>query len=262
MHQSNPTDDVVRTVIRRTELLAALADQPQYKRDLVETLACSRSTIDRAIRELESLEFIARTETGYQLTAGGRLALSEYRRVEQAFTAIEESGSLLRHVPAGAPLSTTLLDDARTYEVKPHAPIEPLQELVSRFETATRVRGFAAAERIPATRMRLYERTVEEDLTVEAIFTEDLAEFLFAEYPEQVRSSATEGAFDMYAIESIPYELTLIEQSDVQYVFVFVLNERTEIEGVISNNTQAAFEWGESVFREVRSAARSVSPPE
>lgn len=260
MHSS--TADIVRIVTRRQGLLETLAERPRRKRELVDRLECSRSTIDRAIRELEQFEFVARDESGYRLTVTGRLVLSEYRRCTGAFDAIDGGSELLRHVPRDAPMSTALLEDARTYEPKPHAPLEPLQELVDRFESATHVRGFAAAERIPETRAQLYEQTVENGLDVEAIFTEDLAAFLFAEYPDQARAVVTDGDFDMYATESIPYELTIVEEPDESHVFVFVLNERTEIQGVIRNDTRAALEWAHAVFRHFRSTATAVAPPE
>ncbi|ELY92865.1 transcriptional regulator [Natrialba hulunbeirensis JCM 10989] len=250
-----PTADVVETVSRRRALLEALAAGPQRKRDLVEQLACSRSTIDRAIRELERFEFIERAESGYRLTAAGRLVLEEFSRTTETFAAIGEASQVLAAIPREAPMSPDFLDGATVSEPKPHAPNAPLQELAMSFETATRVRGSSSAERIPETRARLHQRTIEDDLTAELILTTDLAEFLLSEYPEQVSGVVSEGDSAMYEIDSIPYELTIVEQPDDCQIFLFALNDRAEIEGVIKNDTQAALEWAESVFDELRAAA-------
>ncbi|ADD04995.1 HTH domain protein [Natrialba magadii ATCC 43099] len=257
-----PTADVVETVSRRRELLEALATGPQRKRDLVEQLACSRSTIDRAIRELERFEFIERAESGYRLTAVGRLALEEFSRTTRTFASINEASQVLAAIPREAPMSPTFLEDATVSEPEPHAPNAPLQELAASFETATRVRGCSSAERIPETRARLHQRTIEDDLSVELILTTDLAEFLLSAYPGQVSGVVSEADSNMYEIESIPYELAIVEQPDDCRIFLFALNDRAEIEGVIENDTQAALEWAESAFAELRAAASPVEPPD
>ncbi|ELZ01694.1 transcriptional regulator [Natrialba chahannaoensis JCM 10990] len=257
-----PTADVVETVSRRRELLEALAAGPQRKRDLVEQLACSRSTVDRAIRELERFEFIERAESGYRLTAAGQLVFEEFSRTTETFAAIGEASQVLAAIPREAPMSPAFLKDATVSEPKPHAPNAPLQELAASFETATRVRGTSAAERLPETRDRLYHRSIEEDLSVEAILTPDLADFLFKSYPGQAYGVLNHGDFEIYEIESLPYELTIVEQPEGCQLFLFALNDRAEIEGVIKNDTQAALEWAESVFDELRAAASPLVPPD
>ncbi|WP_049921945.1 helix-turn-helix transcriptional regulator [Halopiger djelfimassiliensis] len=262
MRSPSPNLDVIRTVSRRQPLLEALEDGPRHKRDLVERLDCSRSTVDRAIRELEWLAFVQRRDDGYRLTAAGRVALSEYRRSAGALDSIDEVSDLLADLPRDAPMSTALLEGARTTEPKPHAPFKPLERLVDGIDAADRIRGFFAAERLPRIRLRLYERTVEGTLDVEAVFTEALAAFLREEYPEQVREFITEGEFDMYVVDSVPYELAIVETETGAHVFVFVLNDRAEIEGVIKNDSQAALEWAEEVYQRFRADATALSPPD
>ncbi|MXV61691.1 transcriptional regulator [Natronorubrum sp. JWXQ-INN-674] len=256
--------DVLRTVAQRRALLEALADGPRQKRDLVERLDCSRSTVDRGVRELEQVEFVRREEGasgGYRLTAAGRLALEAYRRSVETFEAIGEATEVLGYVPRDAPMSSALLEGARVTEPPSHAPYEPLERLVDEISVANRIRGVIAAERTPKTRTQLYDRTVEGDLDVEAVLAEDLASFLIEQHPEQVRDVILEGAFDMYAVESVPYEFTIIETPTESKVFVFILNETAEIRGVITNETDAALEWASDVYAQIRATARPLSPP-
>ncbi|MFC4359790.1 helix-turn-helix transcriptional regulator [Halobium salinum] len=60
--------EIVATVFDRSELIDRLLDGPKEKRELVEELPVSRSTVNRAIRELETLELVERVDEGYRVT--------------------------------------------------------------------------------------------------------------------------------------------------------------------------------------------------
>ncbi|WP_247002618.1 helix-turn-helix transcriptional regulator [Halosolutus gelatinilyticus] len=261
MSSPSPTLDVLETVARREPLLSSLAEQPRDKRDLVDHLDCSRSTIDRAVRELEWLEFVDRTDGTYRLTAAGRLALAEHRRSAAVFESIETRSHLLGHMPPDAPMSAAMLEGSEATEPPSHAPNEPLQELTCYLDRADRVRAIAGAERIPQLRRRLYDRTVNGDLDAELLMTDDLAEFIVAEYPEQVHDLAVAGAVDFYVVDSLPYELTIFELPTGSQVFLFAIQE-TDIKAVLTNDSQAALEWATGVYRRFRTSAKKLSPPE
>ncbi|WP_306053709.1 helix-turn-helix transcriptional regulator [Natronococcus wangiae] len=255
MRPPSSTLDVLRTVTRRRPLLEALETEPRDKRALCEALECSRSTIDRGIRELEWLHFVGRDDGTYRLTVAGRLALAEQRRSAGVLESIGGATELLADVPRDAPMSTALLAGARTIEPPSHAPTRPLQAVVDLVGEADRVRGVTAAERIPQLRPRLYDRVVDGDLEGEAVITPAFARFIREEYPDWLADVVIDGAFDLYVIESIPYELALVETPTESRVFVFVLDESTAIRGIIENETPAAFEWGERAYRQLRDAS-------
>lgn len=250
--------DVLDTVTRRQKLFSSLADQPRSKRELVDHLDCSRSTIDRAVRELEWLEFVRREDGVYRLTAAGGLALSEHRRSVSRFESISTVSSMLRYVPRDAPMSTAMLDGATATEPPSHAPTEPLQQLAGFLDRADRVRGITGAERAPLLRKRLYDRTINGTLDAELLVTDDLAAFMKAEYPEQLYDLIVDGGMDFYVIETLPYELTIVELPTESRVLLFILDEM-EIEAVIENDSQAAREWANDVYRRFRATATELS---
>lgn len=254
--------DVLQTLSRRRDLLSRLENGPRRKRDLVADLSVSRSTIDRAIRELESVEFVERCEGSFRLTAAGRLALSEYRRRLESLGAIADCCELLAHIPPDAPMSVDMLIGASATEPKPHAPNEPIEEIVDLLSSADRFRGFATAQRLPRLRDRLYELTIDGSLEAEAIFTEELADFLLENHPQQMRDVLRDGHFDMYAIPTIPFGLGIVETPSQSRAFVVVHGDSGQVRGVIQNDSSAALEWADGVFRRLRARASALEPPE
>ncbi|TYL38502.1 transcriptional regulator [Natronococcus pandeyae] len=260
MRPPSSTLDVLQTVTRRRPLLEALESEPRDKQALCESLECSRSTVDRGIRELEWLQFLRRDEGTYRLTVAGRLALAEQRRSAETLESIGDASELLADVPRGAPMSAALLAGARTIEPPSHAPAKPLQAIVDLVSSAERVRGVSAAERVPQLRTQLYDSVVDGDLEGEAVVTAEFARFIREEYPDWVTDVVIDGGFDLHVIDSVPYELALVETPSESRVFVFVHDESTAIRGLIENETPEAFEWGERVYREFRDASTPLSP--
>lgn len=261
MSPGSPDADVLRTLSRRADVLSCLEADSRRKRDLVDALSVSRSTVDRAVRELERLEFVERREDGYRLSVAGRLALEEHRRRVEALDSIVAVGDLLGHVPRSAPMSVRMLDGAAVHEPESHAPNEPYEVIVDRFEGAERVRGLAAAERVPRFRNRLHDLTVEGALDAEAVFTDELADFFFANHRSQMRDSMRDGGFDLYATDRVPYGLWIVDAPAGSEAFVVVHGDSADIRGVIHNADARAVEWAAGVYRRFRDRARELEAP-
>jgi len=68
-------DDLPSLVGRREPTLRLLSDGPTTNRDVIDALEVSRSTVTRALRELEEAGFVGRRDGGYATTLAGRFAL-------------------------------------------------------------------------------------------------------------------------------------------------------------------------------------------
>lgn len=89
-----------------------LLDEPLYKRDLVAAVDRSRSTVDRAVRELEDAGLVARVDGGYVATVAGRLAAEEYRAATDSLAAVEGAMAALAPLPHDVSVSSALLSGA------------------------------------------------------------------------------------------------------------------------------------------------------
>ena len=260
MSSPNSRRSVLETVAKRCPVLEALEDGPHHKRDLVEALECSRSTVDRAVRELESLELLERTNGTYRLTLAGKLALEEYRRSADVLGSVTEASDVLRSIPRDAPMCPCVFENAEIDYPEPHAPNEPLRRVAKQVTSEVdRFRGLSISERIPHFRHRLYEQTIEGDLDTEIVITEEVATFLLGNYPQQVQDVVTDGNIDFYTIESVPYGLILIETPTHSEMFLLI--EGGHGVAVVRNRSKDAFEWADGIYRRYRAIGTKLEAP-
>ncbi|MFC7234570.1 tetratricopeptide repeat protein [Halosegnis marinus] len=90
------------TVAKRRDVLAALAAEPRYKRDLIDDLDHSRSTIDRAVAELLDAGLAERADGTYRATAAGELGLERHDAYRGEMRDIAASADVLDAVADGA----------------------------------------------------------------------------------------------------------------------------------------------------------------
>jgi predicted transcriptional regulator len=78
MSSTQTAASVLEALVGRIEYIACVLDEPLDKPALVSTLDASRSTVDRAVDELETVNIIKQTKEGYILTAMGQLVISDF----------------------------------------------------------------------------------------------------------------------------------------------------------------------------------------
>ena len=261
MSSRNPGQSVLETVAQRYPVLETLEGDPRNKRDLVEDLDCSRSTIDRAVRELESLGLIERIDGDYRLTIAGDLVLEKYRSSVEAVDSIAGVSDVFDYVPRGAPMAACVLEGARIDRPEPHAPNEPLRRVAKQVTAdVDRFRGISGSERIPHFREHLYEHTVDGTLDAEVVITDQIATFLLSNHPTQVQDVITDGDFDFHVIDSVPYGLIILETPTRSVMFLVIYAEPGVI--VIENNSREAIEWADGIYRRYRAIATPFEVPD
>lgn len=250
--------EVVRTLCHRHEFLAALRAGPQEKRALVETIDVSRSTVDRALRELWSEGLVEETDRGYRLTAVGRLAASLAEGVLAVTRDLRTAADVLAPLPADAPLDLRLLRNATVDKAEPVGRSDPLTAVNSVFRDADRLYGFARVISRPRT-LDLLADAVDRGATAEVVFDAPLAEELFPTVEERV-SAMVERGFRPLATESVPFGLLLAETDDGWRTRVVTYGEDGDLRGVVGNDRPAAAAWAWDVYRSYRSRAVDLSP--
>ncbi|RYJ14571.1 GntR family transcriptional regulator [Halogeometricum borinquense] len=97
------------------------------KRDLHENLNTSRTTIDRAVRELEEENILHRREGYCEFTRFGRLAYQEFCKTSQIFETLSNANELLSILPEESDLNINLLQDANVKLADQRAPVAPFR---------------------------------------------------------------------------------------------------------------------------------------
>lgn len=205
--------DLQKCLRSRSHFLRCLR-RPRQKCELARELAESRSTIDRALRELEDAGFVEREETGYRTSLAGELALAEYDRYTARLDGLVELQPMIDGLPTDEPLDGAVFEGADASlpdQCSPHEPVEALATFLSQAEHA-RVFGTAV---LPQHVDLYYERIVEEDMTADFVLSEGVVEWLLSRREEQ--------AMGILRAEGVTAAETTTDLS-----FSFVISERGE----------------------------------
>ncbi len=250
------TGDAVALLDRRAELLRSLRDDARTKQELAAAQSVSRSTVDRAVRDLEAAGFVAR-DGGVSLTPQGRVAFDAYEQFIATLNALDDASDVLDPLPADEPLDGALLRDANVVRPDPVAPQRPYLAYQSVLEDATAVRGFVPAvldENVPRFRERIVDDEVPVDLTVAPAALDELV----STHADAVGACLDTGRLTLRrANETLDYALVLVEQPDSTVVCALVYDDRG-LAGVLRNDGRRAVRWAEDVYERLRADAEPL----
>lgn len=313
-------DEPLDTVLRRATLLGVLVDGPVDKRSLVDALDVSRSTVDRAVRELESLGLVTRERGQFVATLAGRLvhrAVEEYR---DRTGAVLRASDLLVHLDPDCGIDARLLDGASLYAAEGPAPYRSAERLEDLFEDAGRVHAFVRAI-TDARSSHVVREAVLAGTTYEAIYAADVAEFVRETHAEDRREMVASNNYWAFETDELPFGLFIAYETDPRpgrpglpdgaasvtrsaggttatgnsariddapgraeagepdeadesggtgatatapatpaaTVGVAVYDRRTDLRGVVLNDSPAAVAWAEATYRSYRAAATELT---
>lgn len=249
--------DFVRLLLRRATLLSRLTAGPTAKRDLVEQLDVSRSTVDRAVRELAEVRLIERTADGVALTLPGRLAYETYCECLDVAAGLVEAGPILDALPADTEFDVAMLDGARVVGTQQHAPQRPVDEFTALASNADAVRCVLATF-VPEHVTACCERAADSDLDAEVVFAEPVLSSLTPDTDAALRR-ATAGSLSAYRLDDVaPFSLVVAEAGDDARAGVLVADE-SGVRGFVSNDAPAAVSWAHREFERWREAATTAS---
>lgn len=244
------------TVSKRYAVLRSLSEAPKGKPALVEDVEYSRSTVDRAIRELLDVACIEPTEVGgrtYRLTSTGRIAVQVEASYRDSSDRLDEYAGLLNSLPPDAPVSESLLSGAEVY-YSPRTPDIAFRPGTAVLDDATRMMGTATVVRteyFENLRSRLDAGGFELEIVVESA----LFDAIKANYEEEFVALRELDAVDVYVTaESLPYALWVTEADDGATAGI-TIHEDGGVKGSIVNESETAVAWARSRYADYRNAA-------
>lgn len=244
--------DVISTVVKRRPFLDTLADGPTAKRDLRDELDLSRSTVYKAVRELEEQGLVAETDEGVGLTLVGRLLADEYRTFETHAAGIHDSAGLLAVLPADAPVTVDAVLGAETVLAERHAPTRPVEYIDDLVRRADHV--FGATPVVLAQFVDIFhEEIVHGDLTADLVLETPVVEYLREDHAERLAEALDTGRLSIERTdESLPFGFV---SSESEGLVLIVYDESGELRGVLLNDSRDAIDWGRRTFRAFRDRA-------
>lgn len=241
----------------RSDVLRLLLDGPTTKAELSDQLEVSRSTIDRAIRDLESVECLTRADGGFVASTTGRLALTEYDRYCERTQTLRDSHAFLSALPDDAPITLDILHDATITIPTSHAPEEALQPSIELLREATTIRGTAPV--VLSFYPDLFEECVrEDDLTVELILADDVLATLPNMMSDRVGPFVRHENVTLYrAGEPLPYALWVMDTPDGRVAGITAY-DAGGVAGLLVNDSPRAVEWVDAQYEQCRKHAKAV----
>lgn len=249
--------DTIALLARRAGLLRSLRSGAKSKRDLVDALSVSRSTVDRAVRKLETRGFVERSDGTVDIALKGRLALAAYESLVTDVASLRVAGDVLEPLDSKALMDVSLLRNAEVVQPDPVTPNQPVATLRDHLREASQVRGFATGV-LPSHVNEYYERVVEHGASVELVITEDVLEEVVASYGDAFEEALETGRFHVWlADRTLEYSLLVVEKANQTVVCALVYADRG-VFGVVENDDERAEQWAISVFEELRENADPV----
>ncbi|QKY19664.1 HTH domain-containing protein [Halolamina sp. CBA1230] len=244
---------------KRQQVLEQLLNEPQTKPELVEALPCSRSTVDRAIEELQEIGCVERTAPNSSLYRGttlGELMLQTHQEYLGRLQQYEEARPILTELPDDAPIGEDIIRDADVYRsVKsPDIAFRPGQRLM---QDATKMVGTA-----PVVYREFFEEYIDRlnqgSFEFEVIIESEVLELIEQEYSDEFDALTNFDAVTVYrTYESFPYGLWVMDRPDSDTAGITFYNEGG-VPGAIVNDSDDAVEWAAEQYAQYKHAASKI----
>lgn len=252
--------DRLRLVERRETVLRRVGPVATRKRDLVDASSMSRSTVDRAIRELVDAGFVERREDGYARTLTGRLVLDSYDRFADRTEGVVAARNVVGSLDPETAFDAVVLDGATVVEATRPSPHRPLGRLADVVERADRVEAFAPAV-FPTQVDTYHRRIVDEGMTARVLVAEGVVERLVSDYRTETAEALRTGRLEIRRTEDLPsYSLTVAETDDGPELGVLTYGDNG-IDGFVGNDSPEAVEWGRRTLSRRWEAGETLAVP-
>ncbi|WP_435346793.1 helix-turn-helix transcriptional regulator [Haloarchaeobius sp. HRN-SO-5] len=250
-------DETMGLLSKRRSFLASLQDSPKEKPALASDCGVARSTVDRAIRELEVAGLVDRGDDGFELTIPGRLVFDQFRAFERSIDAICSADDWLPMLPRHDIVDPVMLLGGEVTRADIHAPDKAMQETLDLVSTAARVRGVSPA--VHGAYVETFDDRIQnEGMDTDLVFSADALTELTTTYAEYMRKEFPENV-SIYQIDELPpLGLMLVDHEDGTTEASFGLYTDNGVQVVVRNTADAAVDWLTREFEAYRDRATEI----
>lgn len=252
-------EEFVDLVGKRIEFLDLLRDEPLWKRDIIERLDASRSTVNRAIKSLEDADLVERTGDGYATSAVGKLALERCRSYRAEAGDLAAASDALASLPPNCDLDVPVVAGSEPAVAAGPAPYRPTEQLHEAVVAADEYHAVLPALDDARHLRLLYEHVVTHGGTADVVVSPDLRDTLRSEFPQRMARMAGTDRFRVRVGEVPPYGLVRTATDDDVTVWLVVFGENDAVSGVLRNEMASAVAWADEQFDDARDDAVDVT---
>lgn len=235
---------------RRRAFLELLDAEPAYKRDIVDAVDESRSTVGRAVAELEAVDLITRDGDGrFAITGKGRLFLDTYLESLEILETGNEAAPLLDHLPDDIRIPPGFFVDASVTIAQGPDPTEGLREVFELLSTATEARILARADHAPEIVRLGYRRAViDEAMDINAVINRAMVDRIETEYATLIDGVEESPQVQVSVLDPLPFGLYVLEDGTDKSVILITHDENLVYRGFILSKSPWALDWAADAF--------------
>lgn len=241
----------------RMAVLESLSDQPRDLRDLSDDLGVPRTTLSDNLVQIEERGWIERTEGAYRLTTLGRTVNRVVSACRRSIGTANDLSPFLESVPEpehDIDVSRLHGSSVVTAEFpRPYAPVERFRDVV---EDASTFRGLMPIV-LPNLGEFFRRQFVDAGLEVEILLDERTFDVFVEQFDGLAELACPAGQVQLCIYEGdVDFGLVLLDET----VVLVSMYDNGLVDTVVTNDSPAAYEWGESVYESYRSEVERCFP--
>lgn len=248
-----PSGDEIDTVLtERHAYLRALIKQPRSKRELEDVFDCSRSTLDRALRDLSDVGLAQYEDGAWKPTLLGWCSYQVRVAYQDRLHSLADVSPLVDDLPLDTPIGCAFLIDADVYEADASMPDAVIQTLLDSVEQATEV-YVATPVVVTGFADEFYDRVSSgENYSLEMCLPPEVFEQVHAAFPALTEKMMNDSNVQLYQAP-IPFSFGLwISDASEAGLVVFI---EQGMSGILLNDTDDATEWARNQYQHVKQNA-------
>ncbi|RJX51451.1 helix-turn-helix transcriptional regulator [Halonotius pteroides] len=248
--------DLADVLLKRCECLRALSNQPQAKRELVESLDIPRSTLDDIVRDLEHADLVEYLDGEWQPTPLGQCTFNHHTRYKEGLESLTDAAPVINELPRTTPVDRHFLIDAEVHIATAPVPDDVIQILLNAVESATHIRGITALAMSGYADSFYRHATAGSDAQLELVLQPEIFERLRTINPNQTDNVLSDENTTLYHGD-VPVSFSLWI-SDENHAGIIVHTDQS-VKGIIINDTDDALDWATDQYNRVREDAELIS---
>ena len=252
-------DQLTKIAAKRYECLQVLSNSSRRKRDIVDKLDCSRSTVDRAIRDLREVSLITRDDGMWQLTFYGQCVYMARSRYFEHLQTLHDAAPLLENLSPPTFLERTFLDAADVYVSESSAPDAVINVFLDHINRSTTVRVVTPVVLLGFVDEFIHSVSDSKDYKLELITSENVLDRVSTYRPDLLSDFADDPNLSCYCT-NIPFDVAFWI-GDHEHVGIIVFTEQG-VSGIIVIDTDEALDQATDQFNQMKDHTESASVTE
>lgn len=246
--------DIIDVLRQRREILGRLVEEPCDKRTLVDDLGVPRSTLDRAVRELEAIDLVSYTDGAYATTPVGKRIVHSFEACLERIDLALSFEPALQYLPCDAfDLDLRALSGAELLVAEPGNPYVMINRQVDRLGEMEQARGLLPLAGLHAHETA-HEQIIDEGATAELVVTPAVADTLLSEtnFAPLTEELLETGRFDLFVYEGeVPLFVGVFDDETVQ----IGVDEDGEPRALLETDRSGVREWAHETIDEYKQHA-------